>query len=287
MRKIILLITLVVTIMSSKAQERATPEEVIAKVHKAAELLKEKGDAALSILRDSKSEFTWKDTYIFLIDVGESMVLSNPAFREREGGNIREHKDWNQDPYGQWLCELALKGGGWMEFNWPQPGSQKGERKVSYIYPIPGLKYTVCAGVYGETRSIEELNNLTKMMTGVKSKEKSPIIVIFEVKPTKAGKDEYLKIAAELKEELSHAEGFISGERYESLVEQGKLLSVNVWESEEALAKWRNNHQHRQGQKRGHDTLFEKYNIKIAKIIRDYSLTEREQAPKDSNEYLK
>ncbi len=115
----------------------------------------------------------------------------------------------------------------------------------------------------------------------------SQVIVIFEVKPTKEGKAEYLKIAAELREELSKAEGFISGERYESLSEEGKLLSINVWESEQALAKWRNNQQHRQGQKRGHESLFEKYNIKVAKVIRDYSLTDREQAPADSNEFLK
>ncbi len=113
------------------------------------------------------------------------------------------------------------------------------------------------------------------------------IIVIFEVKPTKEGKEEYLKIAAELREELNSAEGFISGERYESLSEEGKLLSVNVWESEEALEKWRNNHKHREGQKRGHDLLFEKYNIKVAKIVRDYSMNEREEAPADSNAYIK
>ncbi len=115
----------------------------------------------------------------------------------------------------------------------------------------------------------------------------SQIIVIFEVKPTQEGKAEYLKIASELREELSKAEGFISGERYQSLSEEGKLLSINIWESEEALSKWRNNHQHRQGQKKGHDSLFEKYNIKVAKILRDYSLSDRAQAPADSNEFIK
>ncbi len=118
------------------------------------------------------------------------------------------------------------------------------------------------------------------------SKNNSQVIVIFEVTPTKEGKAEYLKIAAELREELSKAEGFISGERYESLSEKGKLLSINVWESEEALNKWRNNEQHRKGQKRGHDLLFEKYNIRIATVIRDYSLTDRAQAPSDSNDFL-
>ncbi len=123
-------------------------------------------------------------------------------------------------------------------------------------------------------------------MTEESLENSSQVIVLFEVKPTKQGKEEYLRIAAELKEELSKAEGFISSQRYESLNQDGKLLSINVWESEEALFKWRNNQQHRKGQKRGHDSLFEKYNIKVAKIIRDYSSTDREQAPADSNEFL-
>ena len=123
----------------------ATPQEVIEKVHKAAELLKSKGKAGLEILRDSSSEFTWKDTYIFIIDVEESIVLSNPAFRERQGGNIREHLDWNKKYYGIELCEVAQKGGGWIEFIWPKPGTNDGIRKVAYIYPVPGYRYTVCS----------------------------------------------------------------------------------------------------------------------------------------------
>ncbi len=171
---LIIALIMFMTTVGTYAQNGATPEEVIMKVHQAVELLKEKGDAALPILRDSTSEYSWKDTYIFIIDVGNSVVLSNPAFREREGGNIREHKDWNQDPYGQWLCELAMNGGGWMEFNWPKPGQQNGVRKVSYIYPIPGLKYTVCAGVYDETRSIEELNALTEKL--LEEKSNKPVV---------------------------------------------------------------------------------------------------------------
>lgn len=69
--------------------EVASPQEVIEKVHKAAELLKSTGKEGLEFLRDRKSEFTWKDTYTFVIDVEESLVLSNPAFPERQGGMIK------------------------------------------------------------------------------------------------------------------------------------------------------------------------------------------------------
>ncbi len=69
----------------------------------------------------------------------------------------------------------------------------------------------------------------------------SKIIVLFEVKPTKEGMEKYLELAEMLKPMLSTAEGFVSAERFKSLNEEGKLLSMNVWESEEAIEKWRNN----------------------------------------------
>lgn len=115
----------------------------------------------------------------------------------------------------------------------------------------------------------------------------SQIVVIFEVTPTAEGKADYLKMADALKKELGNAKGFISGERYQSLSEERKLLSINVWESEQALNEWRNNMQHRMSQKAGHDSLFEKYNIMVASVIRNYSKENRIQAPQDSNDVLK
>ncbi len=115
----------------------------------------------------------------------------------------------------------------------------------------------------------------------------SKIVVIFEVKPKKEGMDEYLSHAARLKSELSKMEGFISVERFSSLNEEGKLLSLSVWENKEAAAKWRNQIAHRESQKAGHDSLFEKYRITVASVIREYTDNDRAQAPHDSNDYLK
>ncbi|MDR1221847.1 MAG: antibiotic biosynthesis monooxygenase [Tannerella sp.] len=263
--------------------EIASPQEVIEKVHKAAELLKSTGKEGLEILRDPKSEFTWKDTYIFVIDVEESLVLSNPAFPERQGGNIREHLDWNGKHYGIELCEAAQQGGGWIEFIWPKPGTTAGIRKVSYIYPVPGYRYTVCAGIYNETMTVEKLNKLS----GSYGKSSGKVAVIFEVKPKKEGMDEYLSLAANLKPMLSQMDGFISIERFSSLNEEGKLLSLSVWENEEAATKWRNQVAHRESQKAGHDSLFEKYHISVVSVIREYTDRDRTQAPQDSNDYLK
>jgi len=112
------------------------------------------------------------------------------------------------------------------------------------------------------------------------------VIVIFEVKPKKEGIEDYLSHAANLKSELSKMDGFISSERFSSLNEEGKLLSLSVWENEEAAVGWRNQIAHRQSQKAGHNSLFEKYHITVASIIREYSDTDRTEAPADSNDYL-
>jgi len=108
------------------------------------------------------------------------------------------------------------------------------------------------------------------------------IAVIFEVTPNEAGKDEYLDIAANLREHLQDLPGFISIERFQSLSDPHKLLSLSFWEDEESLAQWRNLEEHRRAQAKGRGKLFNEYRIRVGNVIRDYSLTEREEAPNDS-----
>jgi len=114
----------------------------------------------------------------------------------------------------------------------------------------------------------------------------SKIIVLFEVTPTKEGMKRYLELAAQLKPMLSEVEGFISVERFQSLTNDGKLLSMNVWETEEAVTRWRNTLEHRMSQQEGKDKLFESYKITVAQSIREYSNTDRAEAPSDSNVIL-
>ena len=110
------------------------------------------------------------------------------------------------------------------------------------------------------------------------------IAVIFEVEPTSAGRADYLRIAAELKPLLEQIDGFISIERFESLVTPGKVLSLSFWRDEEAIAHWRNLEAHRQAQRAGRAALFADYRLRIASVVRDYGMKERAQAPGDSRE---
>ncbi len=108
------------------------------------------------------------------------------------------------------------------------------------------------------------------------------IAVIFEVVLANGGKSDYLELAAGLKGRLSDIPGFVSIERFQSLNNSKKLLSLSLWETEEAVEKWRNLEGHRIAQTRGRSELFKEYRIRVAMILREYTLTDREGAPHDS-----
>ena len=108
------------------------------------------------------------------------------------------------------------------------------------------------------------------------------IAVIFEVWPRPEHKQQYLDLAAELRPILETIDGFISIERFESLTEKGKILSLSFFRDEAAVAAWRNVPQHRKTQGKGRATIFEDYRLRIAGVIRDYGMNDRAQAPKDS-----
>ncbi|MEP5632769.1 MAG: antibiotic biosynthesis monooxygenase [Tateyamaria sp.] len=108
------------------------------------------------------------------------------------------------------------------------------------------------------------------------------IAVIFEVWPKDGHREPYMERAASIKHHLADIPGFISVERFESLMEPGKLLSLSFWENEEALAQWRNLPDHRAVQGAGRDIHFDDYRLRVAGVIRDYGMTQREEAPADS-----
>jgi heme-degrading monooxygenase HmoA len=108
------------------------------------------------------------------------------------------------------------------------------------------------------------------------------IAVIFEVWPKSDKKQKYLDLAAALKPMLERIDGFISIERFESLTESGKILSLSFFRDEAAVAAWRNLGEHRRAQAAGRTEVFANYRLRVASVIRDYGMRDREQAPVDS-----
>ncbi|MEQ9260595.1 MAG: antibiotic biosynthesis monooxygenase [Roseovarius sp.] len=110
------------------------------------------------------------------------------------------------------------------------------------------------------------------------------IAIIFEVIPAEGQKPHYLDIAAEMRPLAEGIEGFISVERFQSLTNPEKLLSISFWESEEAVAEWRRLAAHRRAQAKGRGGMFSDYRLRVAHVLRDYGMFERAEAPKDSVE---
>lgn len=108
------------------------------------------------------------------------------------------------------------------------------------------------------------------------------IAVIFELHP--ARKDRYFELAAALKADLAHIPGFISVERFESLTEPGKYLSLSFFTDEDAVAQWRNLWGHRAAQTEARAGVLADYRLRIAWVSRDYGMHQRHQAPADSRD---
>lgn len=108
------------------------------------------------------------------------------------------------------------------------------------------------------------------------------IAVIFEVELHPDNKQDYLDIAAGLKEELEKTEGFISVERFQSLTHPQKLLSLSFWKDEEAVKSWRMLQMHREAQTKGRAYVFKDYRLRVAGVNRDYGMFSRRQVPEDS-----
>ncbi|SFA78641.1 Heme-degrading monooxygenase HmoA [Poseidonocella pacifica] len=108
------------------------------------------------------------------------------------------------------------------------------------------------------------------------------LAVIFEVWPADGQREDYLALAASLRADLHQMDGFLGVERFESLTEPGKLLSLSFWRDEEALAAWRALPRHRAAQTAGRDRMFHDYRLRVAGVIRDYGLADRAEAPQDS-----
>ena len=105
--------------------------------------------------------------------------------------------------------------------------------------------------------------------------------VIFEVEPKPGRKQDYLDIAAALRPALEKIDGFISVERFQSLANEGKILSLSFWRDAEAVKRWREHEQHHRAQLKGRAEVFADYRISVVEVERQYGMRERAQAPQE------
>jgi heme-degrading monooxygenase HmoA len=108
------------------------------------------------------------------------------------------------------------------------------------------------------------------------------IAVIFEVWTKPDRQQDYLAIAASLRPELEGTDGFLSIERFSSLSEEGKILSLSFWRDEESVRRWREHEDHRKAQRVGRSTIFQDYRLRVVSVLRDYGMNDRGEAPQGS-----
>lgn len=111
------------------------------------------------------------------------------------------------------------------------------------------------------------------------------LAVIFEFEPVADRRQDYLQFAAELGQELDAIDGFLSIERFESLTQPGKLLSLSFWRDETSISAWRNLEKHRAAQRAGRNGIMSDYRLRVASVIRDYDMQNRTAAPDDSRDF--
>lgn len=112
------------------------------------------------------------------------------------------------------------------------------------------------------------------------------IAVIFELEPRPGAASRYFELAAALKADLESMDGFISVERFESIARPGRYLSLSFWRDQASVRGWRCRSAHREAQQEGRSEVFVDYRLRVAEVVRDYGMLERDQVPSDSRTAL-
>lgn len=134
------------------AEEKATPQEVKAKVDEAAKLLAEKGEEGIKILNQKDGPFVWKDTYVFAYSM-DGKINAHPTAPHLVGKDMMAVKDPNGKIFTAEFLEIVKgKGHGWSDYMWPKPGSKTLSPKVSYVKKVDGKDWFVGAGIYDVTK---------------------------------------------------------------------------------------------------------------------------------------
>jgi heme-degrading monooxygenase HmoA len=178
--------------------------------------------------------------------------------------------DWNARSFDTWAFDFAGFGGS--------------DRYSDDVEAMPSRAPDTAAQIARVVSHIASVTGQSSIAVvcgcGRLPKGDGMIAVIFEVWPNERAA--YLDIAASLRPLLDGVDGFISIERFQSLTDGAKLLSLSFWRDEDAVAAWRNTAEHRAAQAAGRDGILRDYRLRIGSIVRDYGMTDRRHAPADS-----
>src|SRR5262249_45615858 len=93
--------------------------------------------------------------------------------------------------------------------------------------------------------------------------------VIFLVQPKQERRQDYLDLAKYLKPKLEAIDGFIDNERFESLRDNSRVLSLSTWRDEKSVVRWRTQGEHHGVQEKGRFEIFADYHLSVGEITDD------------------
>ncbi len=142
-------------------QEKATPQELVAKVREAASVLSKTGD--LAQFNERQGPWVWKDTYVFVHNCDTKVIAADSIDTDLIGRDFMSIRDTKGNAlFARNYCDEARKPSGiWSEYWWPKPGKKESSRKLTYSLGVNGTPYVVAAGVYDDKATISEVSKLT------------------------------------------------------------------------------------------------------------------------------
>jgi pimeloyl-ACP methyl ester carboxylesterase/heme-degrading monooxygenase HmoA len=262
---------------TGSSYEEMTPET---RVEQMDELAPKEFRPALEKKLDSVWKKTWLQSDVLARD-NKSKMVRFPAGPGQDIEDLKHNRPY-YDPAEIKVPVLIIRGE-WDSY----PSNEDAGNLFSWLAHAPSKKYVVIAHgshVMHLERSRTELYReaLNFLSSDVTLNQSSQIAVIFEVVPQPGEKQEYLDIAAKLRPLLTQIDGFISIERFQSLANPDKLLSLSFWRDEKAIREWRNVEMHRDAQDKGRSYILKDYHLRIADVVRNYGMFDRIEAPADS-----
>jgi len=133
MRRLIIALAAAALASTAIAADVATPDEAKAMSQKAKAAVDGMGaEKAYAAFADPKGGFQVKDLYVFCMDMN-GVMTAHAKKPELVGKNLLEFNKYGDFLFKNMVALAKDKGEGWVDYNWPYPGTEEIKPKTSYI----------------------------------------------------------------------------------------------------------------------------------------------------------
>jgi cytochrome c len=133
MRRLIVATAAATLACAAIAADMATPGEAKTLSQKAQAAVNSMGaDKAYAAFADPAGGFQVKDLYVFCMDMN-GVMTAHAKKPDLVGKNLTEFHKYGDFPFKAMVAVAKDKGEGWVDYNWPYPGTEEIKPKTSYV----------------------------------------------------------------------------------------------------------------------------------------------------------